>query len=307
MKTRLLVDQHIHGAFDVDFNTANVGEIMFASRELLKNGIGGYFPTLVTDSFANIRRQVAVIKEAAQKKRDDCADILGIHLEGIFINVEKKGIHNYEHFQPLTIEKYQRIEDDFIKIVTLAPELDEGLIDYLKDKNIKIQAGHCVGGNLDDCSGVTHLFNAMKGVSHRGYSTALSALINDNIYTEIIADGVHLSDDVLRLVFKAKPINKILLMSDALPITGSSKKAAIFADEKIYYDGIKATSADGTLAGSTTLLNKIVKRLAKIGLFAPQLINNVYEYHNFDIDGEIEWDDDYNIISIRKGEYKSAK
>lgn len=303
MKTRLLIEQHMHGAFGIDFNKASVEEMIFVSKELLKLGIGGYFPTLVTDSVENIIRQTHIIKEASSLLSKDCAEILGIHLEGIFINVEKKGIHNYEHFLPLTQENFEQLEDDFIKIVTLAPELDEGLLDYLSSKDIKIQAGHCVGSNLDDCSGVTHLFNAMKGISHRGSSTALSALIQDRLYTEIIADGVHLSDDIIKLVFKSKPVNRIILISDALPITYSSKKAAVFADEKIYYDGIKATSANGTIAGSTTLLDKIVKILAKKDLFTVQLINNVYDYHNIEIDGEIEWDEKFNIVHVRKGDY----
>lgn len=303
MKTRLLIEQHMHGAFGIDFNKASVEEMIFVSKELLKLGIGGYFPTLVTDSVENIIKQTQIIKEASSLLTKDCAEILGIHLEGIFINVEKKGIHNYEHFLPLTQENFEQLEDDFIKIVTLAPELDEGLLDYLSTKDIKIQAGHCVGSNLDDCSGVTHLFNAMKGISHRGSSTALSALIQDRLYTEIIADGVHLSDDIIKLIFKSKPVNRIILISDALPITYSSKKAAVFADEKIYYDGIKATSANGTIAGSTTLLDKIVKILAKKDLFTVQLINNVYDYHNIELDGEIEWDENFNIVHIRKGDY----
>lgn len=303
MKTRLLIEQHMHGAFGIDFNKASVEEMIFVSKELLKLGIGGYFPTLVTDSVENIIRQTQIIKEASSLLTKDCAEILGIHLEGIFINVEKKGIHNYEHFLPLTQENFEQLEDDFIKIVTLAPELDEGLLDYLNTKDIKIQAGHCVGSNLDDCSGVTHLFNAMKGISHRGSSTALSALIQDRLYTEIIADGVHLSDDIIKLIFKSKPVNKIILISDALPITYSSKKAAVFADEKIYYDGTKATSANGTIAGSTTLLDKIVKILTKKDLFTVQLINNVYDYHNIELDGEIEWDENFNIVHIRKGDY----
>ena len=303
MKTRLLIEQHMHGAFGIDFNKASVEEMIFVSKELLKLGIGGYFPTLVTDSVENIIRQTQIIKEASSLLTKDCAEILGIHLEGIFINVEKKGIHNYEHFLPLTQENFEQLEDDFIKIVTLAPELDEGLLDYLSTKDIKIQAGHCVGSNLDDCSGVTHLFNAMKGISHRGSSTALSALIQDRLYTEIIADGVHLSDDIIKLIFKSKPVNRIILISDALPITYSSKKAAVFADEKIYYDGTKATSANGTIAGSTTLLDKIVKILAKKDLFTVQLINNVYDYHNIELDGEIEWDENFNIVHIRKGDY----
>lgn len=304
MKTNLLIEQHIHGAFGIDFNKATLEEMIFVSKELLKYGIGGFFPTLVTDSFENIRRQTQIIKEASTKLGDSCSDILGIHLEGVFINVEKKGIHNVEHFQPLTVEKYKEIEDDFIKIITLAPELDEDLIDYLKTKNIKIQAGHSAGAILDDCDGVTHLFNAMNNISHRGYSISLSALIQDEIYTEIIADGVHLSDEIIKLVMKAKPIDKIILISDALPITMSSQKAAIFADEKIYYDGVKATSSNGTIAGSTSLLHNIVKRLASINMFDNELINNPYKYHNIEIDGEIEWDEDYNIKTIKKGSYE---
>lgn len=273
-----LLEQHIHGAFGVDFNTAGVKEILYVADELYKHNIVAFFPTLVTDSIENIKRQISVIKEAASKNKR----ILGIHLEGIFINPEKKGIHNHEHFLPLTIENYKLIEDDFIKIVTLAPELDKGLIDYLLSKNIKVQAGHCISDDLSKVNGVTHTFNAMSGINHRGASTALSALLNDDVYTEIIADGIHVSDDALKLLFKSKPANKIILISDALPITHSNLQEAFFADSKIYYDGEKATSVDGTIAGSTMLLDEIIERLKKLDLYRPEYSENVWIYHNLD-------------------------
>ena len=269
MKTKLIIEPHIHGAFGIDFNKANVRDILFVAKELLNIGVGGFFPTLVTDSFDNIKRQIEIIKQAHSEETYDCAKILGIHLEGNFINPEKKGIHNEKHFKKLTVKNYQRIEDDFIRIVTLAPELDVDLIDYLKEKKVIIQAGHCIGGDLSKCDGVTHLFNAMKGITHRDSSTALSALLNDNIYTEIIADGIHLSDDILHLVFKTKPIDKIILISDALPITYSELKKTVFADETIFYDGMRATSKDGTIAGSTTLIPEIIKILKEKELFDP--------------------------------------
>lgn len=292
-KSPLMIEQHIHGAFGVDFNTAGVNDIIAVADSLLKHGIGVFFPTLVTDSVKNIRRQIEIIKEASKK----CDRILGIHLEGIFINPEKKGIHNPEYFLPLTVENYKLIEDDFIKIVTLAPELDEGLIDYLLGNGIKVQAGHCIGGDLAKVHGVTHTFNAMSGVNHRSKSTALSALIDDNVYTEIIADGVHVSNDALELLFKSKPSDKVILVSDALPITESSLKETVFAGSKIYYDGEKATSAEGTIAGSTTLLDKVVKRLNQINLFDSQYIENPYKYHDIKPFGEIIWDEDWNIVS----------
>ncbi len=301
MKTKLLIEQHFHGCFGIDFNTASVDDILYLSKEILKYGIGGIFPTIVTDTVENTQNAVRKIKEAANQQSPQMAKILGIHLEGIFLNPAKKGIHNPKHFLKLTPENYKLIEDDFIKIITLAPELDEGLIDYLSTKDIKIQAGHCIGGDLQKCNGATHLFNAMSPITHRGESTPLSALISDNIYTEIIADGVHISDDAIKLTFKAKPLDKIILVSDSLPITKSKLSEMNFADEKIYYDGVKATSKEGTLAGSTALLPDIIKRLANIGLFNPQFINNPYNYHNTDINGHIEWDDAWNIKEIYQG------
>lgn len=290
MKTPLIIEQHMHGAFGVDFNKATSEEILELAQKLRSIGIGGFFPTLVTDSVENIKRQIRVIKAAAK----DCKAILGIHLEGIFINPEKKGIHNPEHCLALTVENYKLIEDEFIKIITLAPELDEGLIEYLKTQGVKVQAGHCVGWG--DVDGATHTYNAMSGVAHRGVSTALSAMVNDNVYAEIIGDGVHVSDDALKLFFKAKPADKVILISDALPITYSDLKEAVFADSKIYYDGEKATSAGGTIAGSTKLLPDIIKILGKKGLFNPQFIQNVYDYHGIEPFGEIEWNDEFEIV-----------
>ena len=298
MKTKLLIEQHFHGCFGIDFNTATVDDVLFLSKEILKYGIVGIFPTIVTDIVEITKHAISVIKEAANRQTSDMAKILGIHLEGIFLNPEKKGIHNPEHFLEPTVENYKLIEDDFIKIVTLAPEFDDGLINYLNQKGIKVQAGHCTGGDLTGCTGVTHLFNAMSGITHRGSSTALSALINDDIYTEIIADGNHVSDDALKLVFKTK--DKVILISDCLPCTKSVLKDFTFADEKVYYDGTKATSKDGTLAGSTALLPDIIKRLAKQNLFNPEYINNPYKYHNINLDGYVEWDEEWNIINYEK-------
>ena len=297
LTTSLLIEQHIHGAYGIDFNKASVEDIIFIADKLLLHGIGGFFPTLVTDSIDNIKKQISIIKEAS-KIYDR---ILGIHLEGIFINPQKKGIHNQEHFLPLTVENYRLIEDDFIKIITLAPELDEGLIEYLKTKKIKIQAGHCLSGNLQNIDATTHTFNAMSGINHRENSTSLSALIDDNIYTEIIADGMHISDEIIKLVFKSKPIDKILLISDALPITYSDLREFIFADSKIFYNGEKAVSKNGTIAGSTMLIDKMIKRLAELNLFQKELIENTYKYHSIEPYGQIEWDDDFNIKHI---EYK---
>lgn len=302
MNTKLLIEQHFHGAYGVDFNKASVDEVLDLSHNIKQEGVGAIFPTLVTDSVDNIIRQIKIIKEASKKQTDECAKILGVHLEGIFINPEKKGIHNPVHFLEPTIENFNKIADDFIKIVTLAPELclDCDFINYLKSKNIKVQAGHCVGGDLNGCDGVTHIFNAMSGINHRSKSTALTALTDDNLYVEVIADGIHINNDALNLVFKSKPSDKVILISDSLPCAHSNINEFIFADEKIYFDGEKATSSSGTLAGSSKLLPDIIKILGKKNMFNPKFIDNPYNYHNIDLNGQIEWDEEYNVVKVVK-------
>lgn len=296
--TKPIIEQHFHGAYGIDFNKASAGEVLDLAMDIKKEGVGGIFPTLVTDSVENINRQIKVIKEAHQRQKSG-AKILGIHLEGIFLNPQKKGIHNCKYFLEPVIDNFKLVEDDFIKIVTIAPELcTDNMIEYLSSKGIKVQAGHCVGGELKGIDGVTHIFNAMSGINHREQSTTLSALTDDNIYTEVIADGIHINDNALKLVLKAKPADKIILISDSLPCTHSNLREFIFADEKIYYDGEKATSEQGTLAGSTKLLPEIIKIIGKKGIFNPQYIENPYLYHKIDLDGKLVWDKDFNITSV---------
>ncbi|HNW25598.1 MAG TPA: hypothetical protein PLG15_00325 [Candidatus Gastranaerophilaceae bacterium] len=306
-KSKLLVEQHFHGAFGVDFSVCEADEILFLAKKLLQKGIGGFYPTLVTDTVENIKRQIGRIKTASQKQSCEEAKILGIHLEGIFLNPEKSGIHDKNLFLNPTVENYKLIEDDFIKIVTLAPELDKDfeLSRYLKLKGVKVQAGHCVGSDLSYCDGATHLFNAMSGVNHRENSTALSALDDDRIYTEIIADGIHLSEDILKLVFKTKPHDKIILVSDSLPIAGSDLKEMAFGGKRIFYDGKKATSKEGTLAGSTAFLDEIVRHLSlenpeNFEKYVKMASDNLYKYHNIELDGCVFWDENFRIKAVEK-------
>ena len=299
MKSNLLVEQHFHGCFGIDFNKACEDDILYLSHEIIKEGIGFIFPTLVTDSVENIKKQISIIKTASEKQTKDMAKICGIHLEGIFLNPQKKGIHNEDYFLLPTLENYKLVDDNFIKIITLAPELaSQDLLSYLKNNAVKIQAGHCLGTNLSSCNGTTHTFNAMGAITHKESSTALSALITDDIYSEIIADGVHVCDDALKLFFKSKPSDKVILVSDCLPCTRSELKEFVFADHKVFYNGVKATSKEGTLAGSTVLLPNIVKILASKSLFKKEYILNPYKYHSIPPKGEIEWDENYNIVKI---------
>ena len=147
-QSNLMIEQHFHGAFGVDFSVCSVDEVLVLAKKLLQHGIGGFFPTLVTDTIENVRRQIEVFKQAQARITDDMAELLGVHIEGIFLNPAKKGIHDERQFLDVTVENYKKIEDPLIKIVTLAPELDKNaeLRKYLISKGVKVQVSGVVDG-----------------------------------------------------------------------------------------------------------------------------------------------------------------
>lgn len=301
MISECIVEQHIHGAFEIDFMSCSVDELLFLSEKLLSCGVGYFFPTIMTDEISNIKKRIDVVKKAKELQNAEMAQIAGIHLEGPFINCEKAGIHDKKYIQSLDLETYKQIEDDIIKIVTLAPELDNDLklINYLKSKGVKVSAGHCIASDLSQVNQVTHLYNAMATFSHRENSTVVSALLGD-VFVELIADSLHVSDDVLKITFKQKNIDKILLISDALPLAHSNKEMQVFAGQDIYNKNGKLVNKQGVFAGSSMLLVDMIKNLVDKNILKLKdaLIcasSNQLKYHNLKNNLKVHWNN-YNEI-----------
>lgn len=264
-----IIDTHIHGAFGVNFNFAEKKEIVFLLNELKKRNVVGICPTFTGDSKENLQRQFKILSEIKQEQKagkTGGAYIIGAHLEGTFLSPNKAGIQDPKDFLEPTVENFKKIAGDFeeiIKIVTLAPELDKEnkLTNYLEEKNIKAHSGHTTSTNSGKTSATTHHFNAMPPICHRGENLALDAILSD-IYCEIIADCTHTSENMLRLFFKAKNHDKIIMISDALPCTKGDIDI-IFCGKKISKEGKDKT---GKLAGSVLLLDEIVDRAIKKGI-----------------------------------------
>lgn len=309
VKTSVLFDQHLHGAFGIDFLMCNEYELIDCAKKLLKIGVGVFCPTLATAPIGILKRQIGVISSAMkmqQEKKAGGAKIYGINLEACFISPEKRGIHDESQLLGPTIDNFRLFENDNIKIVTLAPELDKNLMltNYLKSKGIKVFAGHTQAYNLDRMDGVTHLFNAMAGISHRRENTVTSALLNDNLYCELIADGCHINYENIKLVLKAKPLDKIILISDALPIAGSKETEMTFCSKKIYLKDDCATDSAGTLAGSSMLLPFIVKKLVMNNIAgietAVRMATNSFSLFNLDLQNQyLIWDEELNIEVVK--------
>ena len=302
-----IIEQHIHGGFGVNFNTCRKDDVLYFLENIKNFGVTKIYPTLHTDTLSALNKQIKIIYEASKEKTD--VKIMGIHLEGPFINPEKAGVHRQEIIRKPNLTDYKKIVEDvdesFIKIVTLAPELDSGyeLTDYLTEKGVTVSAGHTLSDDLSRVTQVTHLFNAMGGISHKQNTTVTQALINDNIYTEIIADGNHIIDDVLRLAFKIKPIDKIILISDALPIAHSKNSVETFMGKEIVMSGNCAKTKEGVMAGSGLFVFDIIKRLVKSEILDIETAfkmasYNIAEHLKIGHGSMLEIDENFRILNI---------
>lgn len=295
-KTKALVEQHIHGGFGVDFANADVDGFLFFASEIKKFGVCAFYPTLATDSVKNLKRQIERIKEAQKIIPEGSAKISGIHLEACFLNPLKKGIHNEGQLLKPSIENYKLIEDEITKIVTLAPELDEGyeLCTYLKDKGVTVSAGHCTAADLSMVSQITHMYNAMGEFSHKKPSTVVSALSKSDLMIELIADMKHVQKEVIEMTLKLKPHNKIRLISDALPIAHSNLKEMEFCGKKVYLKNGMAADINGTLAGSVMFVSDIIRKLVKDGILN---LETAVSMASTQTDEYIYWDEDFRVVN----------
>ncbi len=266
MQNLKYIDNHTHGCYGINFNYATYNETIFVLKKLYERNIAGICPTLVGESRENIQKQLSIFKKIKQEQlqlnHQNTSLVLGVHLEGSFISKEKSGIQDKNFFMIPSVKNFKELAGDFediIKIVTIAPENDIDLVDYLNDKNIRTQAGHTTADDLKNTKATTHHFNAMPSIHHRNPSIALKGLIKDDIYCEIIADFIHSSKDTLKLFFKTKPKEKVLLISDSIPCA-HFENDIVFCGKKINKYGKDETE---TLAGSIKTLDEIAKNLVE--------------------------------------------
>jgi len=263
------IDQHIHGGYGIDFNTATAEEIIYLTKKLPLRGITSLVATVMTDSEENIKRQIQEISTAMQNQPENSSKILGIHLEGPFLNPEFKGIHPDNYILEPNIKNYEKFENENIKIVSYAPELDKNLefTRYLSQKNVIPSAGHSKATHEElktsinaGLKQVTHLFNAMPQLHHRNPGILGEALVNDEIFVEIIADYQHLHPAIIDLILRTKPKSKIIFISDSLPLNQSVEDYMIFGGQKISRINNKAVNENGTFAGSLSFLDDNLRK-----------------------------------------------
>jgi len=271
------IDLQINGALGVSFNqitAENYHRIPDICALLWEQGIDAFLPTLVTTSLTDLHRSMLYLSQYVGKHQPRMAQILGLHLEGPFLNPHKRGAHPLEYLQELNVENIRQLLQDYasmIKLITLAPELDPSgkSIHYLVNQGIVVSLGHSQADApitemaiQQGASMVTHVFNAMPSLHHRQANLLTEALLNDEIYCGAIADGVHLHPRIVELLIRLKG-SKLFLVSDALAPLGLPEGVYPWDKRQIKIEGGTARLLDGTLAGTTLPLWQSVLNLVR--------------------------------------------
>ena len=273
------VDLQINGALGLAFPelTGDNSHLLPKISIFLEDmGIDAYLPTLVTTSIEKIQRSLGIIADFSTTPRVG-AKILGVHLEGPFLNHHKRGAHPQEYLLPLTIEQVKRVLGDYaqiVKVITLAPELDitGEVIPYLRSLGIIVSLGHSLATAAQaeaafnqGATMVTHAFNAMPPLHHREPGLLGAAITHPHVMCGFIADGEHIAPMMLDILLRANH-QGIFLVSDALAPLGLPDGVYPWDSREIEVKNGTARLADGTLSGTTLPLLVGVQNLVKWGI-----------------------------------------
>ena len=269
------IDQHIHGAAGSDGMDGTIEDLKNIACALAKEGTTSFLATTMTQSVENITKALNAVKEYIALGLTEGAEIAGVHLEGPFISKDAIGAQPLEYVAAPSVEVFKVYEEasgNTIKIVTLAPEVEGSseLIKYLVSKNIVASIGHTTAkfndveqAVKDGATNITHTYNAMKGVHHREAGTVGGAYIFDELYAEIICDGIHVSAPAIKVLYKNKPHDKFVLITDAMRAKHMPDGDYELGGQPVIVRNNEARLPNGVLAGSVLRMNYAVRNVMK--------------------------------------------
>lgn len=269
------IDEHMHGINGYDVMDGNVETLRKIAEEVAKEGVTSFLATTSTASIQKTIETLHAVKTFKELDNSCYAEIIGAHLEGPFLSKTYQGAQLGEYIinPSISLMKEFIIESgNNVKLVTLAPEEENGLdlIKYLKEHNIIASIGHSnstykiVEQSIKNgLTSVTHTYNAQKPIHHREVGVVGAAMLFDELYTELICDGIHVSSPAVKLLCKNKPLDKIVLITDSLPEKGLKDGVYLDNDQEIFVNNNELRLKDGTLAGSCLTMNQAIKNVIK--------------------------------------------
>lgn len=267
-----LIDTQVNGGGGVLFNDAPTVETLRVMGEAHRQfGTTGFYPTLISDDLSVVAKAIAAVAQAIAEK---VPGVLGIHLEGPFLNPERKGVHDASKFKIIDEAAFELLTSLKVgkTLITIAPELTTPeMIARFVAAGVVVAAGHSAA-NYEQTktalaaglSSFTHLFNAMQPLTSREPGMVGAALENANSWCGIIVDGFHVHPASLKVAHQAKATGKMVLVTDAMPSVGAANKNFMLNGELIRCDNGKLSTASGTLAGSDLDMISAVKNTVEL-------------------------------------------
>lgn len=267
------INVHIHGASGHDTMDGTFEAINEISKSIVKNGTTSFTPTTMTVSIDAIKKSMEVIKEAKLNGTDG-ALVLGAHLEGPFISPAAIGAQNPNYLEKPDIGTYMKMVgdcEDAVVSITIAPEVNgaKELIKELTSRGVVCSIGHtkatyeeAIEGIECGCSHSTHLFNAMTPFAHRE-AGVVGAIFDTDITTETITDGIHISYPSLRIAYKQKTTDKVLLVTDSMMACCMPDGIYSLGGQDVVVSNGAARLTNGSLAGSILTLDKAIDNVNK--------------------------------------------
>jgi N-acetylglucosamine-6-phosphate deacetylase len=269
------IDIHIHGSGGHDVMEGTPEALLAVERAMARHGVTSYLATTVTAPIPDTLESLKRLGEWIASDRDPAgrAVPLGIHLEGPFISHAKRGVHPPSHIQAPSIELFDRFNaasSGNVRLMTVAPEGEhaEALISHASSEGVVISVGHSDATREQTRKAIasgarhaTHAFNAMRPLDHREPGILGAVLTDERVSAEVIADGVHVHPDIVKLLVNAKSVHGVLLVTDAISATGMGDGTYQLGGFKVEVRGDRC-EFEGRLAGSVLTLDRAVRNVA---------------------------------------------
>ena len=271
-----MIDVHIHGANGHDMMDGTRTSIEEVSRACAATGCTSFLVTSVSSSLQDLLRMIDRVKEVVG--HEPGARIAGVHAEGPYLNVKRKGMQNEAYLRHPDITEMERVVEhagSLLRMVTLAPELPGGLelTRYLRARGVIVAVAHsdatyeqALEAFRLGATHVTHCFNGMRPIHHRDPGLIVAAFERDGVTLQAIVDNVHLHPAIVRLMHRVKGADGVVLVTDALQAMGLGDGTYLFGGHAVTVEGGVARLADGTLASSTVTMNEALRNTVHLGI-----------------------------------------
>ncbi len=272
------IDVHIHGAGGCDTMDGTVESINTISKIIASYGTTSFLPTTMTCALDDIKKAVEAAT-ACMKEGTEGAQVVGVHLEGPYISPYMIGAQNPKYVEKPSIDSFNYIVGEnisAIKSITLAPEVEgaKELIEYVNGLGVVVSIGHSKATYKEAVEGIkhgighsTHLYNAMTPLTHREPGI-VGAIFDTDITTETISDGIHITYPSLRIAYKQKGFDKVLLVTDAMMACGMPEGKYSLGGQDVFVKEGAARLKEGNLAGSILTLDKAIRNVYKNNNYA---------------------------------------